>query len=200
MRTKILVFGMLLGLIASCTKENLSDSKISKFGTVFQTADDNLPAVTQNYSEKDIKQLIRNNSTKASSAIKITFTWGGTSSPGQGGNNPCQGCFHCGCCLGLCVELRKGMLVSDDHVLTDQEISEGWGIFNMVNLVDSHEIMLIPSQNVDNGTGYLNVDDDIMFSDEINDYFDEVIVLEGGAYRINSVNGYPFGVIIINKK
>lgn len=198
MRTKILVFGMLLGLIASCTKENLSDSKISKFGTVFQTADDNLPVVTQNYSEKDIQRLIQNNSSKASAAIKITATWGGSSSPGQ--HNPCQGCFHCGCCLGLCIELRKGMIVTDDHVLTDEEITEGWGIFKMINLENSNEIILIPFQNVDNGTGYLNVDDDIMLSDEINDYFDEVIVLEGGAYRINSVSGHPFGVIVINKK
>lgn len=146
------------------------------------------------FTDKELNDILSANLEKAAwPKIKITATFGGFFS-GNGGN-PCTGCEHCGCCLGLCIEITRSKLAYID--LTNNEINEQDVLFDFVDLPSSKHIVLIPKNNVDNGDGRLHVVGDNSFSNEVNEHIGRPIQLKEGSYKIVYLPGYAHGVTII---
>jgi hypothetical protein len=197
---KKLIYGTLflaiIGIsITSCGKSpnNKTNQVVKKPNGTFNSEGLSLGKFDCPYAEKELNEIIKENQKKAAwPRIKVSATFGGFS---NGSNNPCNGCDHCGCCVGLCIEISKGMLVYNP--LTNEEIDDRNVLFDFVDMPSAEQIMLIPNQNMDNGDGWLHVDGDIPFSREISRFIGRPVSLKNGSYEIVYLPDYPFGVTVV---
>jgi hypothetical protein len=202
MRTNFLIYSVFICVflvVYSCTQENpnLPNKRITNQQAKFNPQKLNFGIVDFPYSTNEIKKIIESKSEKANwPKVKITATFGGFLS--SGGNNPCAGCDHCGCCIGLCIEVEKSKLLYRD--LTTEEISEGNVMFDVIDFPLNNWIVLIPYQNIDNGDGFLHVDGDHSLSKEVSNYIGRNIILAMGSYKIDYSTNNPFGIVVVNTK
>lgn len=148
------------------------------------------------YSTKDFNQLMMAHEQKATwPKIKVSLTFGGW---GWQNPNPCNGCENCGCCIGLCIQGASSSEMTNNP-LTQEEIEDGWFLFDYVDDPENDRIVLIPNANIDNGDGYFHNDDDNLLSEDVCDYLERTIKLEMGSYEIDySDERFEYGVVVVN--
>jgi len=199
MKNYIFIYLVLSGLLftVGCQqkKANSINKRITEKQKSFNPEGLNFGFVDFPYDEVKLSKILHKNNDKSNwPKVKITATFGGFISAGN--NNPCRGCDHCGCCIGLCVEVEKSKLIYKD--LTTTEVSNGDVMFDIVDDTTNHKIIMIPYQNIDNGDGYLHVDGNYSFSKEVSDFLGRNIVIFLGSYKIDYSTNKPFGIVAIN--
>lgn len=145
------------------------------------------------YDSKELHSILSNqNQVKATwPKIKVTATFGGFTE-----NSPCSGCENCGCCFGLCIQISSNSLMTND-TLTQDEINNKRVLFDFIDRPEYDEIILIANNNVDNGDGYLHIEDNSTFSSSVCNYIGREVTLAMGSYEIVYSEQYPNGIIVV---
>jgi hypothetical protein len=189
------ITGIALIVLNSCSSENITkpNTLIKEPQESFNKEGLTFGAIECPYSERELLSIVENKQKAAWPKIKVTATFGGFV---NSGNNPCNGCENCGCCVGLCIEIIRGKMAYIP--LTDEEVARNVVLFDFVDLPSIKQLVLIPKNNIDNGDGWLHVDGDNSFSQEISDHFGRQMTLKKGSYRIVYTPQYEHGIVVVH--
>jgi len=141
------------------------------------------------YNYKELSDFIDVQQKISDGRIKVTFTFGAFKN--------CKGCANCGCCFGLCIQGGKYAKISNVP-LTDEEIKQKFVLFDYVDIPKSNQIIFLPSSNIDNGDRYVHVEDDVVFSEEVNKFIGRKVKIQKGSYEILYNEKFPFGAVVFN--
>lgn len=119
--------------------------------------------------------------------IKVKFRWKAQIGSACDNGDPCGGC------PGFCVSIPIGSY-SYRKPISKGLVNEGWGIAMV-----SHEnnlLHLIPMENIDNGDGFVRIDDNFSIPGSIFNYKKDLTVRKG-KYKVQYSPEYPFGFVLM---
>lgn len=177
--------------VAGCNRSEIQkpNKQITERQDDFDAGGSTFAKIECPYGAKELNSILNMQEKEAWPKVRVTATFGVFPH--------CRGCQYCGCCVGLCIQIEKKSSLAYSP-LTDAEIADKQVLFDFIDLTAKNQIVLIPKQNMDNGDGYLHVENGAGFSDEVNDYIGRKITLAEGSYEIVYSDGYPNGVAVIS--
>lgn len=191
-----LIFGgiFLLSLclsVAGCSRNEIkkTNKPITERQEGFTSEGSTFAKVKCPYGTKELNSILNQQEKEAWPKVKVTATFGAFPH--------CKGCQYCGCCVGLCIQIEKKSSLAYAP-LTNAELEDRNVLLDFIDIPAKKQIVLIPQQNMDNGDGYLHVENGATFSDEVNNYIGRKIQLVEGSYQIVYSDAYPKGVAVVS--